>query len=43
MYSRAEATIAGHVILEMLADEHTQFDSAIIAAFGDPGLGGGER
>lgn len=38
--TRAEATVAGHVILEMLADEHAQFDAAIIAAFGDPGLGG---
>jgi len=38
--TRAEATIAGHVILEMLAEEHADFDAGIIAAFGDPGLGG---
>jgi Asp/Glu/hydantoin racemase len=38
--TRAEATIAGHVVLEMLAEEHGGFDAGIIAAFGDPGLGG---
>lgn len=36
--SRAEAQIAGAIALEMLADRHGQFDVAIIAAFGDPGL-----
>ena len=38
--TRAEATVAGHVILDMLAEHHDGFDAAIIAAFGDPGLGG---
>ena len=36
--SRAEAQIAGAIALEMLAERHGQFDAAIIAAFGDPGL-----
>jgi Asp/Glu/hydantoin racemase len=36
--SRAEAQIAGAVVLEMLAERHGAFDAAIIAAFGDPGL-----
>jgi allantoin racemase len=38
--TRAEATIGGAVVLEMLADMHRDFDAAVIAAFGDPGLGG---
>ena len=38
--TRAEATIGGAVALEMLAEMHRDFDAAIIAAFGDPGLGG---
>jgi allantoin racemase len=38
--TRAEATIGGHVALEMLARRQGEFDAAIIAAFGDPGLGG---
>lgn len=38
--TRAEAAIAGHVVLDMLAEHHRKFDAAIIAAFGDPGLGG---
>lgn len=38
--SRADAAIGGAIALEMLADAHTQVDAAIIAAFGDPGLGG---
>lgn len=36
--SRAEAQIAGAIALEMLAERQDQFDAAIIAAFGDPGL-----
>ncbi|MGR4869500.1 aspartate/glutamate racemase family protein [Variovorax sp. LARHSF232] len=38
--TRAEAQIGGAIALEMLAQHHTQFDAAIIAAFGDPGLFG---
>ena len=38
--TRAEAAIAGAIVLEMLAELEGQFDAAIIAAFGDPGLGG---
>jgi Asp/Glu/hydantoin racemase len=38
--TRAEAVLGGAVALEMLAQLHPQHDAAIIAAFGDPGLGG---
>lgn len=38
--SRADAAVCGTIALEMLAEVHTEFDAAIIAAFGDPGLGG---
>jgi Asp/Glu/hydantoin racemase len=38
--TRAEAVIGGAVALEMLAELHGGVDAAIIAAFGDPGLGG---
>lgn len=38
--TRAEAVIGGAVALEMLAELAGSFDAAIIAAFGDPGLGG---
>ena len=38
--TRAEAVIGGAVALEMLAEKHAEVDAAIIAAFGDPGLGG---
>jgi allantoin racemase len=38
--SRADAAIGGAIALEMLAEVHTKVDAAIIAAFGDPGLGG---
>ncbi len=38
--TRAEAAIGGAVALEMLAEVHQDFDAAVIAAFGDPGLGG---
>ena len=37
--TRTEAAIGGYVALEMLADHQASFDAAIIAAFGDPGLG----
>ena len=38
--TRAEAQIGGAVALEMLAELHRDYDAAIIAAFGDPGLFG---
>jgi allantoin racemase len=38
--SRADAQIGGGIALEMLAERHRDVDAAIIAAFGDPGLGG---
>jgi allantoin racemase len=38
--TRAEAAIGGAVLLEMLAERRGTFDAAIVAAFGDPGLGG---
>jgi len=38
--TRAEAAIGGTVMLEMLAEKRGTFDAAIVAAFGDPGLGG---
>jgi len=38
--TRAEAAIGGAVALEMLAEHREGYDAAIIAAFGDPGLGG---
>lgn len=38
--TRAEAIVGAHVALEMLAEQQPDFDAAIIAAFGDPGLGG---
>jgi len=38
--TRAEAQIGGAIALEMLAEAGASFDTAIIAAFGDPGLFG---
>jgi allantoin racemase len=38
--TRAEAAIGAAIVLEMLAEREGSFDAAIIAAFGDPGLGG---
>ena len=38
--TRAEAQIGGAIALEMLAERHREYDAAIIAAFGDPGLFG---
>lgn len=37
---RAEAQVAGAVLLETLVERESEFDAAIVAAFGDPGLGG---
>ena len=36
--SRAEAALAGAWTLELLAEHHANYDVAVIAAFGDPGL-----
>ena len=36
--NKAEAQIAGVTVLEVFAKEHKNYDAAIIAAFGDPGL-----
>lgn len=36
--SRAEAQLAGAAVLESLAEHQASFDTAVIAAFGDPGL-----
>src|SRR5215218_1166113 len=38
--TRAEAVIGGAVALEMLAELHGGVDAAVMAAFGDPALGG---
>lgn len=38
--NRAEAQIAGAIVLDMLAERAGQYDAAIVAAFGDPGLFG---
>jgi allantoin racemase len=38
--TRAEAQIGGAIALEMLAEVHREYDAAIVAAFGDPGLFG---
>jgi allantoin racemase len=35
---KAEAQVAGAIVLEMLAERQGAFDVAIVAAFGDPGL-----
>lgn len=36
--SRAEAQIAGQIVLEMIAERIDEIDGVVIAAFGDPGL-----
>lgn len=36
--SRAEAQIAGAIVLEMIAEQKNEIDAVVIAAFGDPGL-----
>jgi Asp/Glu/hydantoin racemase len=38
--NRAESVIGGAIALETLAEHHTTVDAAIVAAFGDPALGG---
>lgn len=38
--SRAEAQIAGGIVLEMIADHADSVDAVVVAAFGDPGLAG---
>lgn len=37
--TRSEAVVGGLSVLEILAERHWDYDAAIIAAFGDPGLG----
>lgn len=37
--TRTEAVIGGLSVLEILAEHHQDYDGAIVAAFGDPGLG----
>ncbi len=37
--TRAEALIGGRAALEILAERSSEFDAAVVAAFGDPGLG----
>jgi len=36
--NRGEAAIAGHAVLDVLAEKPDGYDAAIVAAFGDPGL-----
>src|SRR6267154_4383803 len=38
--TRAEAAVGAVAALEMLAERRSRIDAAIVAAFGDPGLGG---
>lgn len=38
--TRAEALIGAYAALQMAAERHVDFDAAIVAAFGDPGLQG---
>lgn len=37
--TRTEALVGGLSVLEILAERHQEYDAAIVAAFGDPGLG----
>ena len=37
--TRTEAVIGGLSVLDILAERHSDYDAAIVAAFGDPGLG----
>lgn len=37
--TRTEAIVGGLLVLEILSERHRDFDGAIVAAFGDPGLG----
>ena len=36
--TKVEAQITGTLVLEKIAEIHSQYDAIIIAAFGDPGL-----
>lgn len=36
--TRAEALIGGYAALQIAADEYSQYDAVVVAAFGDPGL-----
>lgn len=38
--TRAEAAVAGRTTLELMAEHAGDCDAAVVAAFGDPGLGG---
>src|SRR6185312_13172181 len=38
--TRAEAAVAGRTTLELMAEHAPGCDAAIVAAFGDPGVGG---
>lgn len=37
--TRTEAVVGGMSVLEILSERHADYDAAIVAAFGDPGLG----
>ncbi|MGY3437403.1 MULTISPECIES: aspartate/glutamate racemase family protein [unclassified Marinovum] len=37
--TRTEAMVGGMSVLEILAEHHGNYDAAIVAAFGDPGIG----
>lgn len=37
--TRTEAIVGGLSVLEILSEHHQNYDAAIVAAFGDPGLG----
>jgi allantoin racemase len=37
--TRAEAVVGANAVLQILAEHHMGYDGAVIAAFGDPGLG----
>lgn len=37
--TRTEAMVGGMSVLEILAESHAEYDAAIVAAFGDPGIG----
>ena len=38
--TRCEALIGAYAALQLAAEHHARFDAVIVAAFGDPGLGG---
>ena len=37
--TRTEAIVGGMSVLEILSERHADYDAAIVAAFGDPGIG----